>query len=157
MYNTGIDYEKEVEKFIQRLNDGMFIVTPKATELKYVFYPLATDYSFDRLKKTMTLGDCLTNSLNLFELSKSDKSLRLQYAILSYSYIRRAWLTGSIQESSGLTKKLEECKAKNTQLEKDLQILSVKYNELAKKHTEFTKHFAKLPPKRKGNENGQTA
>ena len=145
--STEIDYVKETDNFIRRFLDGEYIFTAKATELKYVYNPQPLDSLRDRVNKTMTLADCLNVTIDSYERYKTGGDWKIHYAKLCYEYIKTAWLTGSVQESSGLAKKVDECKTENIQLRKELAELSEKYLEALDKLEMFEKKF---PPLKNG-------
>lgn len=145
--SARVDYVKETDTFIQRLLNGEFVFTAKATELKYAFDPQTTDTPMERLQKTRVLADCLNMAINWYEANKHFEQIKLYYAKLCYDYVKIAWLTGSVQESEGLTKKIEECRTENIQLRKKMEELSVKYLEASKKIEMFE---SKFPPLKKG-------
>ena len=145
--SAKIDYLNETDTFIQRMLNGEFVFTSKATELKCVFDPQTTDTSMERIQKTRLLADCLQMAINSYEANKHSEQIKLYYAELCYDYIKTAWLTGSVQESQGLTKKVEECKTENIQLRKKIEELSAKYLEASKKIEMFE---SKFPPLNKG-------
>jgi uncharacterized protein YlxW (UPF0749 family) len=73
---------------------------------------------------------------------------KINCARLLSIWISKAYADGFIIEGTGLLKKFDECRSRNAQLEKDLQILSAKYSELAQKyknleteHKQFTSRF----------------
>jgi uncharacterized coiled-coil DUF342 family protein len=63
-------------------------------------------------------------------------------------WIQTMWLSGAIQEGQGVAKKLVECRAENTELQKKLTELSEKYLEAIKKVEMFEKKFPPLGSKK---------
>lgn len=146
---------QQVETFVRRLHDLEIIISPDASKTIYArpVKPTGASYlSFTKDEKR-TFADFFAQ--RLFEyLNCNDETLKASRAKTLAIWIQRAYTNGFVLEGSGLPKKLDDAKAKIVQLEKDLQVISIKYNELAKRHRELTKHFAELPPKKKrGNKN----
>jgi hypothetical protein len=122
----------KIETFIRRLNAGEFVFTSKATEVRYVYNRQETDTIVQLRLKYIPLSDCLNNALNDFRCEKQDTTRKRYLASKCQSWIQVAWLNGAIQEGQGLTKKLEECKAENTRMQRELEELSAKYIEKAR-------------------------
>lgn len=137
------DDMEEIELFIERMKNGGFIFTAKATELRYVYGHLPDDTPLKMAMKTKPLAVCLDYDLDKFQKSP-DKATKKRYAKECKMWIQTMWVTGSIQESQGLVKKLEECEAENLKLEQDLTDLSTKYQEVSKKLDMFSKKFPPL-------------
>ena len=68
----------------------------------------------------------------------------MNYAQMCILWINRAFASGVIKEGQGLARQVAKCREKNTQLEKDLETLSVQYLQLQREHEEFMKRISPL-------------
>lgn len=125
---------EKVETFIQRLHDLDYSIAPEAIKIIYDFPS----------KEKKSLTDCLANAIYEYEANKDNEQVKLHYAQLCLIWINRAFACGVIEEAQGLAKKLGECRERNTQLERDIETLSVQYLQLQREHEEFMKRI-RLP------------
>ena len=113
---------EKVETFIQRLHDMDYIITPEATKIIYRSQSNPLD---NRL-----LSDLLGTAISEYEKNRNSDELRLGYAQRCLLWINKGFACGVVKESQGLARKLEECREKNAQLERDLERLSLEYLQL---------------------------
>lgn len=116
----------EVNKFLERMKEGDFTFTAKATELKYIYGYQPYDTSFEKARKTKPLAVCLDVDLAKFKEAKNLATKKL-LAKNCLSWIQTMWLSGAITESTQLPRKVEALRESNEQLQKDLAQLSEKY------------------------------
>lgn len=122
------DILKDVDKFIQRLNDGIFIVSPKATDLWY-------DVEGQDISN---LSDILSKVINEYRLNE-DSQKKPHLARNCIIWIQKALTTGVIHEGEGLAKKLDECREEKNQMKKELNSLSMNYLTLQGEYETFKK------------------
>jgi predicted RNase H-like nuclease (RuvC/YqgF family) len=134
------DYVEETDTFLRRLRDGEFVFTSKATEVTYPFRPSMYDNLIQLRLKTMPLSDCLNNALRDYNRGYPEEQKK-KLAKECHDWIQLVWLNGAIQESQGLTKKVETLMGENAQLQKKLEELSDKYLKAITKIEKYKNDF----------------
>lgn len=129
--------------FVRRIHDLEITLSPRASTSIYVINKSINDpitgFRSHLNEETRTFADFLGTSMDVY--IKAGETVKVEQAKVLSIWIQRAYANGFIIEGTGNLQKLDEYKLKNAQLEKDLQVISVKYNELAKKYKEFQKRF----------------
>lgn len=142
------NYEEETDTFLRRLRDGEFVFTSKATEVRYVYNRSESDGPLQLRMKYIPLSDCLNNAIYSYCHVLQDVERR-KWAKECHDWIQLAWLNGAIQESQGLTKKVEVLRSENAELRGKMEELSEKYLEAVAK---IEKYENDLPFLKKGRQ-----
>jgi hypothetical protein len=115
------DVTGELEKFIQRYYDLEVIVSQEAHKLITV--------------SKKTLADLLGNSIVAYiESRNGDEQTKKQLAKTCFAVMTKAYADGFILPGQDLLRKLDECRTKNAELEKDLAKCLTNYSVLQREH-----------------------
>jgi hypothetical protein len=112
---------KEVEKFVQRYYDLEIIIPSDSRKVKMTsggFFP-----------------DILSDAISDYIRTKGQKlSVIEEKADQLFYWINKAYSYGLIQPGTNLLRKLEDCRRKNNETTKDLEICLANYSALERKH-----------------------
>jgi hypothetical protein len=107
---------EEVETFIRRCYDLELLISPEAHELT--------------TKSQQAFSDALADAISDYEINRGD-TYKMQ---LCLGLINKAYSHGLIAPGQQLIGKLDECRKKNAELEKDLAICLTNYSTLQREH-----------------------